>query len=351
MLVIAPSLAQTGGQSVQAARLVQSLRGEAAVTVSFLPSDTPLRGPLKPLRSVRFARTVARMPLYVTTLLREIPRNDVIHVFAASYWSFVLGPTPAIVLAKLLRKNVVVNYHSGEAPDHLSRWSSARRTLQSADALVVQSEYLRDAFARAGLQTTVIPNHVDLHQFSYRRRTPLRPRFLSARALEPHYGVDSVLRAFALVQRRVPEAQLEVVGDGSRRTALEAQARELGLRNVIFHGGVDPSRMAAVYDGADVLLNASTVDSMPLSILEAFASGLPVVSTAAGGIPFVVTHEETGLLVPLADEEGLAAAALRLLDDGALAARIAEAARTAGARYSWAANRDAWLTVYGERAR
>jgi L-malate glycosyltransferase len=350
VLVIAPSLEHAGGQSVQAARLVESLRGEPGVHVSFLPSDTPLRGPLKMLGSVRFARTAARMPFYLSTLLRAIPRHDVIHVFAASYWSFVLGPTPAVAVARALRKQVVLNYHSGEAPDHLANWPSARRTLRSADAVVVQSHYLEEAFARAGLRTTVIPNHVDLRQFPYRTRTPLRPRFLSTRALEPHYGGATILRAFALVQRRLPAAQLLVVGDGSCRAELEGLAQELKLQGVTFLGEVDPRRMPAHYDSADVLLNASHVDSMPLSILEAYASGLPVVSTRAGGIPWLVTHEQTGLLVPVGDHEALAAAALRLLEDDTLAAALAAKAHAASTAYSWDANREAWLAVYNGSA-
>jgi glycosyltransferase involved in cell wall biosynthesis len=87
---------------------------------------------------------------------------------------------------------------------------------------------------------------------------------------------------------------------------------------------------------------------MPLSILEAFAAGLPVVTTDAGGIPYIVEHERTGLLVRMNDCEALAAGALRLLEDGELAARLARAARAECDQYRWAAVRGLWVEFYNE---
>jgi glycosyltransferase involved in cell wall biosynthesis len=176
---------------------------------------------------------------------------------------------------------------------------------------------------------------------------PLRPVFLANRNLEPMYDVGCVLRAFALVQARHPHARLVVAGDGSRRGELEALAASLGLRDVSFVGRIDPARMNALYDEADVYLNASEIDNAPASILEAFASGVPVVTTNAGGIPYLVEHERTGMMVERGDHAGLAAAALRLLDEPALAAAlIARAGEECRARYHWAAVRDQWLDLY-----
>ena len=346
VLVVAPSLDVPGGQSVQAARLLDDLRGEATVHATFLRSDTVLPGPLKWLRSVRYVRTVVRLPLYVATLVIRIRRSDVVHVFAASFWSFVVAPTPAIVLGKLFRRKVIVHYHSGEASEHLAAWPSAVRTLRRADEIVVQSRYLEDVFARFDLRTVVIANHLDLEALPFRVRDPLRPLFLSTRVLEPSYDVETVLRAFGIVQQRVPSAELHVVGDGSDRGGLERLAGELGLSAVTFSGVVEPARMPEVYAAADVLLNASTVHSMPLSLLEASACGLSIVSTDAGGISSIVGHETTGLLVPAGDPAALAAAALRLLDEPGLAFRLAMNARAEVGRYSWSATCPQWLALY-----
>lgn len=347
VLVVAPSPELVGGQSAQAARLLADLANEPSVHASFLRTDTALSGPLRRFASIRYARTVVRFPLYVGSLIAGIPRSDVVHVFAASFWSFVLAPTPAILLGRLLRRKVIVHYHSGEASEHLRAWPSARLTLRLADAIVVQSTYLQNVLGGFGLSSVAIPNHLELEAFPFRDRRPLRPLFLSARALEPNYDVFTLLRAFALVQQRVPSAELRVVGDGGERAELEALARDLGLRGVTFSGALAAERMAEAYESADVLLNASTVDSMPLSLLEAAACGLAVVSTDAGGISCVVEHGVTGLLVPVRDPDALAAAALRLLEEPELAAGLATNAREASSRYSWSATRPHWLALYG----
>ena len=223
---------------------------------------------------------------YVLSLLLRVYKYDVIHVFSASYLSFVLAPTPAILIGKLYRRKILLNYHSGEADDHLRRWRrTAIPTIRLVDAVVVPSEYLVRVFASYQLNATAIYNLIDTSKFRFRERSPLRPVFLSNRNLESHYGVDRVLRAFALIQEKIPEASLTIAGDGSQARALRTLAQELNLQNERFIGQVAPFAIADVYDATDIFLNGSEIDNQPLSILEAFSCGLPVVTTNAGGIP------------------------------------------------------------------
>ncbi|MBX5480171.1 MAG: glycosyltransferase family 4 protein, partial [Pyrinomonas methylaliphatogenes] len=95
-----------------------------------------------------------------------------------------------------------------------------------------------------------------------------------------------------------------------------------------------------------IFLNSPNVDNMPNSIIEAFAAGTPVVTTDAGGIPYIVTHERTGLLVPKNDHEKLAASAIRLIEDQELASRIIANARDECRKYVWENVRHDWLNLY-----
>jgi glycosyltransferase involved in cell wall biosynthesis len=281
------------------------------------------------------------------SLLARVYRYDVIHVFSASYLSFVLAPTPAILSGKLYRCKVLLNYHSGEAEDHLQRWRrSAIPTIKLADTVIVQSDYLVRVFDQFGLTTHVIYNHVDTGKLRFRDRVPLRPVFLSNRNLEAHYAVDHVLRAFKIIQEKFPKATLDIVGDGSQRHALETLSHELGLRNTTFHGQIDPSAMPDVYDAADIYLNASEIDNQPLSILEAFACGLPIVTTDAGGIPYMVSDRQTAMMVPRGDYVQMADRAVELLNNGSETRQMIERARQECLQYSWGAVREAWLGVY-----
>jgi L-malate glycosyltransferase len=347
LCIVAPSLGILGGQSVNARRLIARLAGDPDLEISFLPHDPPLPGPLRHLKRVKYLRTLATFALYVASL-RRLRRQDVVHIFSASYWSFLLAPAPAVLVGRALGKRVILNYRSGEAADHLAHWRTAVPLLRRATVLVVPSGYLVDVFARFGLAATPISNFVNVDTIPYRERGPVRPLFLANRNFAAHYNVACVLRAFRLIQERWPDAELVLAGDGAERDALHALARNLDLRNTTFVGQVDPAKMSALYDRADVYLNAPNLDNMPNSVIEAFAAGLPVVTTGAGGIPYIVTHDVNGLISPCDDAEALAANALRLLEDEALARRLSVRGRQeVEAKYTWPAVHSAWRRAYG----
>ena len=345
--MVGPSTDILGGQAVQAERLLTRLREMPGVEISFLPINPRMPGVLRRLQRIKYVRTLVTEAAYVGALAACLRGYDVVHVFSASYFSFVLAPTPAILLAKMYGKKVVLNYRSGEAEDHLQRWRTAVPTIRLADEVVVPSGYLVDVFAKFGVRARSIFNIVDFERFRFRERRPLRPVFLANRNLEPLYDVATVLRAFALIQQQLPDARLTIAGDGSERAALERLAAELGLRNSEFVGRIAPEEMSRWYDQADVYLNSSVIDNMPGSIIEAFASGLPVVTTDAGGIPYIVEQDRTGLLVPRGDHRALAQSALRLFHEPDLAAGIiARAREECQTHYSWEAVGDEWVRLY-----
>jgi glycosyltransferase involved in cell wall biosynthesis len=351
ILVIAPSLDILGGQAVQAARLIERLQELPSFEVGFLPINPRLPGPIRALQSIKYVRTFVTSILYFATLLLRLPSYDVIHIFSASYFSFVLAQTPAIVVAKLFGKKILLNYHSGEAEDHLTRWRSAVPTIRLVDKVVVPSEYLVRVFSKFGIQATAINNLIELEKFSFRERCPLRPVFLSNRNLETHYGVDLVLRAFALIQKNIPDSELVVAGDGSQRLALEKLALALGLRDTKFVGRVEHEAIAQQYQQADVYLNGSEIDNQPLSILEAFACGLPVVTTNAGGIADMIVNGETGLVVNRGDHEAMAQQAMRLLKETNLAGSIVKRALDECRNYSWSSVSEQWTELYRDLAK
>jgi glycosyltransferase involved in cell wall biosynthesis len=343
--IVAASLDILGGQGVQAQALGEHLVRDGH-DVTFVPINPRFPSSLEWMRRYRGVRTVVNELLYVPSLSR-VRHVDVVHVFSASYWSFVLAPLPAILAARGLGTRVILNYHSGEADDHLTRWGPlVHPWLRLVDEIVVPSDYLQDVFARHGYVTRVIRNVVDTSQFVYRERDPLRPRLLSSRNLERHYGVDVILRAFALLKTRYPDATLTVAGYGTQESALKALAASLGLDGVSFVGRREPCDMPALCDQADVFVNASTIDNQPVSILEAFAAGLPVVTTPTGDIANMVMGGEAGVLVRQDNPVALADAVTDLLRDPARARAIASRARHEAGQYTWPRVRDAWAAAY-----
>jgi glycosyltransferase involved in cell wall biosynthesis len=349
--IVAPSMGILGGQAVQADRLIKAWSGDPEVRAWLVPINPNPPGPLGYGTRVKYLRTVATQLAYWPLLLRELRRADIVHVFSASYFSFLLAPLPAVLVARLLGKPVVMNYRSGEAPDHLKRSAIARGTLRAVDRNAVPSRFLHDVFGAYGITSDIIPNIVDLERFAFRRREPLRPAVLSTRNFEPLYNVACTLRTFRLVQDRYPEATLTLVGAGSQDSALRELSAELGLRNVRFAGRVAPSEIWQYYADADIYLQTPNIDNMPSSVLEAFASGCAVVSTNAGGVPAILTNEVHGLLVTCNDHEAAAAAIGRLIENPQLSDRLVTAARGSCDSYRWETVRNQWLALYKGMAR
>ena len=340
--IVAPAY-MTGGQAIQARTVAAGFAGDPDVSIRSQPIDPRLPAWLARIRGVR---TIARMPAYLIGLIGAIRDADVVHVFTASFWPFLLTTTPAVLLARLMGRPVILNYHDGRAPAHIGRpW--VQWVLRRATVLVFPSEFLLDVFRRFGFDGEVVHNVVETEKFHFRPRDPIAPVLLSSRLLEELYAVDNTIRAYVELKQRYPDARLIIMGAGDREAALRNLVAEEKIDGVDFIGAVPHDDVAAWFDRADILVNSSREDNMPLSLIEAFAAGLAVVTTRAGGIPHIVQHERNGLLVPVDQPAALAAAVLRILEDRALARRLTEQARAdCLERYSWPAARLRWSSLY-----
>jgi glycosyltransferase involved in cell wall biosynthesis len=344
--IVAPSLAYVGGQSVQADLLLRHWRGDSEIQASFIPVDPSFPAGLRWVARVPGLRTMVRTPFYLVGLWRGLRDVDVAHIFSASYASFLIAVVPAWWVARMRGKKTLINYHSGEARDHLQHSSIARTVLKRADLVVTPSAYLVDVFKEFDLAAEPVPNIVDFSQFTYRPRKPLRPHLVCTRGFHTYYSVDVAVKAFALIQKEFPDAQLDLVGGGPLESRVRQLVTEMKLSGVNFCGVVSRQEIGKYYDGADIFINASRLDNMPVSILEAFASGTPVISTSPEGMRYLVDHGRTGLLSEPGDPEALAENVLRVLRDPQFGLRLAANAMEELRRYRWESVREQWLHSY-----
>jgi len=351
ILIIAPAEPMVGGHAVQAKRLISRLSGEETVRVQLQPINPQLPKFLHVLQEVKYLRTISTSILFLGALFSHVRESDVIHVFSAGDSSFLLNTLPAILFAKLFRKKTLLNYRHGGAERHFR--NSPRIALSIAghcDKIIVPSDFLVGVFSKFGLETEAISNFVDAENYRFRVREELQPVFLSNRSLESGYNIQCILRAFAIIQSEFRDARLFIAGDGPEHLNLQKLSAELGLRNVEFLGNVSQEKMPQLYDRSDIYLNSPNVDNMPTSIIEAFSSGTPVVSTDAGGIPIIVANEESGLLVAKNDHEAMAQQAIRLLRNKEFAQVIIKNAHAESAKYCWERVREDWLRTYNDLA-
>ena len=331
--------------------LVRKWRNDPDVQVAFVPHNPAAPRGLQWTERIPIVRTMVRLPIRLIALWRAAGRSQIVHIFSGAHTSFLLATVPPYSIARLRGRPTLIHYHSGRAQDHLRRSALVRYVLRTSDAVVVPSRYLANIFSFYAIPSLVVANAIDTAELPYRRREVLQPHLVCTRNFEPIYGVDHLVRAFAAIKQDVPSASLQLVGRGSMEAALRALVRDLGVADVEFCGPVPRNRIGDVLDRADVFVNSSRVDNMPISILEAFAAGLAVVSTASGGIPFFVEHGRTGLLSEVGDIGALADNLRRVIADPVLAARIANNARAESSRYEWSVVRAEWLRLYRALAR
>src|SRR5262249_17424721 len=257
--------------------------------------------------------------------------------FAASWFYFFAVVFPATVVGRVRGRRVVLNYRGGDARPFFARYRWAvRRVLALANEITVPSRFLADLIRDSfDIAAVIVPNLIDLSAFRYRQRSAVRPNFLVTRQLEKIYDVETVLRAFRKIQRDWPEASLWIAGSGREEQRLRGLQAEWQLESVRFFGHVAHRELPRLYDECDVLLNASRVDNFPGALLEASAAGLVVVSTNAGGIPFMYRNRETALLVDPGDWEALAAAAATVLQQPEMAMELTKNAAALARGCEW----------------
>jgi glycosyltransferase involved in cell wall biosynthesis len=349
--LVGPLPPPAGGMANQCDQLARLLEAEG-LSIEVVRTNAPYRPQW--VGRLPFLRALFRLVPFAWNVWRAAGRSQVMHLLANSGWAWHLVAAPAMFAARLRQIGLIVNYRGGAADAFFS--STRRRVVRSlrkAELRVTPTTYLQRVFAKHGLDADIIPNIVDLSRFRPRRdrRHGDSHNVLVARNLEPIYGIDTALRAFARIRQRFPAATLTVCGSGPELASLQTLAASLAVAEAVeFTGRVDNAAMPALYGRAACALNPSTVDNMPISILEAYASGVPVVSTDAGGVPDILRHGVSGLLVPVGDDVAMAAEVCRVLEDERLCDALIGGGLKEAERCAWLSVRALWHSAYRRAA-
>lgn len=349
--LIGPLPPPYGGMANQTRQLAALLR-EEGVEVTLVQVNASYKPAW--IAKARLVRAFFRLVPYCLALWRAGEQVTLFHIMANSGWSWHLFGVPAIVIGRLRGVNVVVNYRGGEAEKFFRRWFWAvGPVLQLAHVVVVPSGFLEQVFLKRGISVAIVPNIIDTSRFAASRpahgpAAAPSPHLIVCRNLEPIYDVATALRAFARVAARFPGARMSIAGSGSEAENLQRLTSELGIEKcVTFTGSMNSRRMAELYRSATVMVNPSRADNMPISVLEALASRVPVVSTWVGGVPYLVEDGKTGLLVPPGDPAKMADALVRLLSDVPLRERLASQGSERVEQFTWPYVREHLFDAYG----
>jgi glycosyltransferase involved in cell wall biosynthesis len=297
-----------------------------------------------PQRGWRVIRTsdrpgrLARLADMAGTAWRERGRYSVAQVDVYSGPAFVWAEVACAVLRRAGRP-YVLTLRGGKLPEFAARNPGrVRRLLRSAAAVTTPSGFLMAEMRPYRGDLLLVPNALDVAAYPVRTGPP-GSRLAWLRSFLEFYNPQLAVQVVARLAPEFPEVSLVMVGpdrgDGSmdRTRALSA---ELGVaERVSFPGGVFKAEVPARLSQADIFLNTTRVDNTPVSVIEAMACGLCVVSTDVGGLSYLVENERDALLVPSDDPEAMTAAVARVLRDPELAARLAANARRKVEGFDW----------------
>jgi glycosyltransferase involved in cell wall biosynthesis len=284
-------------------------------------------------------RRIERLLNMLATVIRRRNEYAAAAVDVFSGRAFIWADAVCAIL-RLLGKPYVLTLHGGNLPSFSGKWPRrVRRLLCSADAVVTPSRYLFDQMSRYREGIILLPNALDIGRYQFRERNSPRPRLIWVRALHSIYNPGLAVRVVALLRKEFPEIHLTMLGPergAGSVAAVKDLAVALGVSTCIdLPGGVQKSEVPSWLAKEDILINTTNIDNTPVSVLEALACGLCVVSTNVGGIPYMLTDGENGLLVPPDHPEAMAAAVRKILTDKEIAGRLSRGARRTVEELDW----------------
>lgn len=293
---------------------------------------------------------LARLIDMVGTVLQRRMSYEAAQVDVFSGPAFLWAEMSCLAL-RAVRKPYVLTLHGGNLPTFYKKHPRrVCRLLQSAAVVTCPSRYLLDQMASCCGRLRLVPNPIDVGAYPYRPRTQPRPILIWLRAFHAIYNPTLAPRAMALLQGEFPGLSLKMVGpdkgDGSLQATQAAARQWCPMAEVQFPGGVAKSEVPRWLDQHDVFINTTNIDNTPVSVIEAMACGLNVVSTNVGGIPYLLDHGRDALLVEPDDAPAMAQAIRRLLRESGLGQRISSAARRKVEGFDWSRVLPQWETLF-----
>jgi glycosyltransferase involved in cell wall biosynthesis len=291
----------------------------------------------------------ARLVDMIKTVVQQRHNYAIAQVDVYSGLAFFWAEVVCQILRRL-GKPYILSLHGGNLPHFAAQ--RARRVshlLRSAAAVTAPSRYLLEQLRAYRADLHLLPNALDLTAYNFTLREYPEPHIVWLRAFHEVYNPCLAAQAVVLLAKDHPEVRLAMVGpdkgDGSLQR-LHQLAVGSGVANrIILPGAVPKQEVSNWMNKGDIFLNTSEVDNTPISVLEAMACGLCVVSTNVGGISYLLEHECDSLLVPPNDHIAMARAVHRVLHEPGLAKRLSLNARRKAEKFDWSAVLPEWQAL------
>ena len=252
-----------------------------------------------------------------------------------------------------LRKPFILTLHGGNLPVFAKRWPwRVRHLLRSANAVTAPSHYLLDHMKAYRQDIQLIPYGLDIQCIKFCHRRSVQPKLVWLRAFHEIYNPSLAPKVVNLLKDSFPDTTFLMIGpdkgDGSFQKVKDS-ASFLGVIDRFNFPGIIPKHQVPQWLAkGNIFINTTNVDNTPVSVLEAMACGLPVVSTDVGGIPYLLENDHDALLVPPCDPVAMAKAVARILTEPGLADKLSRNARRTAENYDWSVVLPQWEKLITE---
>jgi glycosyltransferase involved in cell wall biosynthesis len=285
----------------------------------------------------------------VSTVWRRRRDYDVAQVDIFSGFAFMWAEAACVAL-RLAGKPYVLTLHGGNLPQFSRQWPGrVRRLLKSAEVVTTPSRYLADSLGVLRSDLKLLPNPLDVSAYEFRKRVAPGPRLIWLRAFHEIYNPLLAIHVLNDICRDYPDAHLTMVGpdkgDGSLQS-VRRLAQSMGISDrLVLPGAVAKQDVPTWLNRGDIFLNTTNIDNTPVSVLEALACGLCVVSTNVGGIPYLLEDGQDGLLTAPGNAEQMAAAVRRIMTEPGLGEHLSVEARKKAERFDWSSTLPQWKVL------
>lgn len=276
-------------------------------------------------------------------LIHIVKKYDIIHIHGCSglgFYPIIVGILSSKIFAS---KKTIVTYHGGGAEAFLNkRKRIIKWFLDKADHITVMSVYLKDVFNKYKINTIILKNLIDIEIDNEIRMDFPSPKILSIRSLSKMYNVQDIIVAFKIIKKNYKNASLKIAGAGEQLNSLMKLGSD--CESIEFLGVLPNNKIPELIKSNNIFVSVPSFDNQPMSILEAFACGIIVISTNVGGVPYMIEDGRNGLLVDVNNPQQIAEKIDWIISHPELSIKIIEEGKKEVEKYLW---KNIWPTLVG----
>ena len=291
-----------------------------------------------------------KMIRFLDMLLKTFQfRNKVDYVIIDTYSTSNFWYAFAVSqLSRFLGLKYIPILHGGDLPKRLKKNPKlCAMIFNNSYKNVAPSKYLMHYFELANIKNLIyIPNTIGIKNYPFKVRENAAPKLLWVRSFAKIYNPKMAINVFDAIKKEYPEATLCMVGPEKDGSLAEAKkyAEELGLA-VNFPGRLSKKDWVKLSENYDIFLNTTHFDNTPVSVIEAMALGLPIISTNVGGIPFLVEDKKTAILVNDGDEKKMTEEINFLIKNSQFANSLSHNSRELAEKFDWQDIKSSWAKI------